>query len=388
VRFYLTTHEPSWLSRPEIAGDTSWGIEGTPPSAGDVPLFVSRHRLSRLKRLRPAVAPWVLDSGGFTELSPHFGGPGYWRIDADEYIDEVLRYREEIGWLEWAAPMDWMCEPEVVEHATAPSARGWEMREAIALHQRRTTANYLELRQLAPEVPWAPVLQGWHMADYEEHVRVYEENGVDLTDPDLPAVGVGSVCRRSDDPGTGDLFLRLDLMFRELRRHGIENLHAFGYKTEGLLTTGGVLASADSLAWSYDARQAANAMRRLGYDGGVLPGHYDPGFRDPVTGRLIRHTSCSNCIVYALLWRTNLLWRLREAYGYWEQLADLTTVPIAPWHAGEVLESAPAGPVPAPSSLVVPIDKRRGVELGRPSRTPETESATARPAPLEQLKLF
>src|SRR4051812_47676641 len=88
VKFYLGTHEPSHLA------------------TARVPLFVSHRRLSRLKTLRPAAQVWALDSGGFSELSLY----GEWRTTAAEYVAAVRRYDEEIGQLEWAAPMDMMCE--------------------------------------------------------------------------------------------------------------------------------------------------------------------------------------------------------------------------------------------------------------------------------------
>lgn len=61
---YLGTHETSWLR-----------------SAG-VPLFISHRRLARLKRTLPvAIAPWALDSGGFSELSLYGG----WKTTPSEY---------------------------------------------------------------------------------------------------------------------------------------------------------------------------------------------------------------------------------------------------------------------------------------------------------------
>ena len=65
----------------------------------------------------------------------------------------VRRYRDEIGGLEWAAPMDWMCEPFMLAKTGL----------TVAEHQARTVANYLELRSLAPELPFVPVLQGWSL---------------------------------------------------------------------------------------------------------------------------------------------------------------------------------------------------------------------------------
>src|SRR5436190_20996822 len=92
TRFYLGTHEASWLARL------------------DVPLFVSHVRLRRFKTLPAARTAWALDSGGFTELSKN----DRWVTEPAAYVDACRRYMAEIGRLDWAAPMDWMCEPFMV----------------------------------------------------------------------------------------------------------------------------------------------------------------------------------------------------------------------------------------------------------------------------------
>ena len=125
MKFYLGTHEASWLG---------WV---------DVPLFVSHRRLADRRRLPRARCDWALDSGGFTELALH----GRWRTAVSEYVQAVARYAADIGRLEWAAPMDWMCEPSML------TATGLSVRE----HQQRIVANYLELRNRGPFIP---VLQG------------------------------------------------------------------------------------------------------------------------------------------------------------------------------------------------------------------------------------
>jgi hypothetical protein len=60
-------------------------------------------------------------------------------------------------------------------------------------------------------------------------------------------------------------------------------LHGFGVKRTGLRHTGVWLQSADSMAWSFQARR-----QRL-----RLPG--------------CAHRTCSNCLRYALRWRADLL---------------------------------------------------------------------------------
>lgn len=134
TRFYLGTHMPGWLARL------------------DVPLFVSHVRLRSRVRLPVARTGWALDSGGFTELDKH----GAWHTEPAEYIDACRRYLAEIGGLEWAAPMDWMCEPFMVRKTGL----------SVDRHQALTVENVLHLRQQAPDVPFIPVLQGWTIGDY------------------------------------------------------------------------------------------------------------------------------------------------------------------------------------------------------------------------------
>jgi hypothetical protein len=66
------------------------------------PLFISHKRLCRYEKLPVARCRCALDSGAFSELSAH----GRWTITAEEYVTAVRRYRDEIGKLDWTAPMD------------------------------------------------------------------------------------------------------------------------------------------------------------------------------------------------------------------------------------------------------------------------------------------
>lgn len=241
--FYLGAHHPDWLTR-----------------AG-VPLFVSHPSLSDRRTLPRAIAPWALDSGGFNELKLY----GRWRIDAKTYAAHVRRYRDEIGMLDWAAPQDWMCEPDEVLPRTGLT---------VEEHQRRTIENYVELRELAPDLPFIPVLQGWALADYWRHVEMYQAAGVELEQ--LPLVGVGTVCRRQKT-SVGQLAVST------LAADGLR-LHAFGFKLTGLRAAAKHLVSADSMAWSSNARW--NPAQRIA-------GH--------------THKSCSNCLEWALGWRQDAL---------------------------------------------------------------------------------
>jgi hypothetical protein len=245
--FYLGSHQPHWL---ETAG---------------VQLFVSHRRLAGRRSLPRARAGWALDSGGFSELSLY----GEWRTSPGEYVTAVARYDEEIGRLEWAAPQDWMCEPFMLDKTGL----------SIAEHQRRTVENFLELSDLWPgvsdeEIPFMPVLQGWRSDDYLRCAELYEAAGVRLAE--YPVVGVGSVCRRQ---ATGEIAA----VFRRLKAELDINAHGFGVKTSGLATYGRELGSADSMAWSFEARRTA-----------PLPG-------------CSSHINCANCLTYALAWRDRVL---------------------------------------------------------------------------------
>lgn len=233
--FYLGTHQTGWLK--------------TVP----LPLFVSRRRLLMRIQLPRARTRWALDSGGFTELAMYGG----WRTSVTQFVDQVRRIHAEVGMMDWAAPQDWMCEPEMLQKT------GLTVRD----HQRRTLENLVILGALAPEIPWIPVLQGYQLSDYLRHVGDYARAGIDLREE--PTVGVGTLCRRS---GSGEAAAIL----HELAGLGLR-LHAFGVKTRGLVAAADWIVSADSMGWSYDARRAP-----------------------PLAG--CRHRSCQNCPYYARRW--------------------------------------------------------------------------------------
>lgn len=240
MTFYLGTHHPVWLRRL------------------GVPLFLSRRQLVRYRVLPRALAPWGLDSGGFTELSMS----GAWRTAPADYVGDVRRFQRQAGNLAFASIQDWMCEPSILQKTG----------KSVLEHQRLTIENALRLRQLAPEVPWLPVVQGWKVEDYLRHVEMYAEAGIDLRD--FPLVGVGSVCRRQ---GTREVVEILEaLQERSLRLHG------FGIKISGLPEGAPWLVSADSMAWSFRARRSP-----------PLPG--------------CTHRNCANCAKFALAWRSRIL---------------------------------------------------------------------------------
>lgn len=264
--FYLGASRPHWL------GETR------------VPLFVSHQTLGPRTSLPRALGPWALDSGAFTQIKDY----GQFLTTPRQYAANVRRIREQVGKMQWAAPQDWMCEPPMLEKT------GLTLRE----HQRRTVQSLVELRTIAPDVPWCPVLQGWTLDDYLRCRDLYASRGVDLTCE--PIVGIGSVCRRQATNEIGAIVTRIA---RERIR-----LHGFGVKTGGLQLYGRALVSSDSMAWSAKARRESFETGRPS-----IPGHDRPGpsgrSGDPsgARSRPEGHASCSSCLEYALLWREGLL---------------------------------------------------------------------------------
>jgi hypothetical protein len=104
------------------------------------------------------------------------------------------------------------------------------------------------------------------------------------------------VCRRQS---TG----QIALIVTALAGLGLR-LHGFGIKTSGLHRYGHLLASADSMAWSYTARRAA-----------ALPGCHG-------------HRNCANCLTCATAWRHRVLAAV-DARGCQPSLFDPDTTEVA-----------------------------------------------------------
>lgn len=243
MKFFLGTHMTEWLKR------------------SAVPLFISAIQLRRRPVRKPAVCDWAGDSGGFTELSTH----GCWTVGPQQYIDDVRRWRDTIGRLQWCAIQDWMCEDLILKKTG----------HTVLEHQMFTIQSWLDLNDLAPEIPWVPVLQGFQPEEYHQHVYLYQRYaGLDLTA--VPLVGVGSICRREDTGEAEDII-------HSPWKLGM-NIHGFGFKIDGLARCSKYLESADSLSWSYRARRAP---------GPLLAG--------------CTHAKCNNCFPWAMAWRDRVL---------------------------------------------------------------------------------
>jgi hypothetical protein len=285
TRLYFNTHETQWLYQQKLESLLRGYV-----------LFVAIPRLLRRKTpFPPALHRYCVDSGGFSELQKH----GRWTKTAKEYAALVRRIVGELGpeLCEWVAPQDYMCERLVIEggigsrgivfkgtrelRGLRPGEPEQDRVTAVRIHQRLTRDNYLELTELAPEIRFIPVLQGQTLEDYEYCDQLYREAGVDLAA--APVVGLGSVCRRQ---ATSEIEEIVDHFHAKGYR-----LHGFGVKTLGLGLYGPKLVSADSLAWSEDARRRGQPGRGRIY----------------VPGAQHTHSNCANCAEYAVWWHQRLV---------------------------------------------------------------------------------
>jgi hypothetical protein len=175
----------------------------------------------------------LLDSQAFMKLKLH----GCYPYPPQTYADKVHRVAGLVERLT-AVTEDYMCEPFILAKTGL----------SVAEHQRLTIERYDELRRLIDSAIYLmPVLQGYRPLEYVDHLRQYGER--------LPAgawVGVGSVCKRNGDPSQ----IR-DVLYCIKRARPDLRLHGFGLKRTALswhwIRT--ALYSADSLAWSLNARK-------------------------------------------------------------------------------------------------------------------------------------
>lgn len=237
--FYLGVHEPSWLQRT------------------DYPFFLSLTRLRKRKSAIDARGPWILDSGAFTQLER----AGKHELSPESFADRVGQLHRLIPHMVGCVIQDYMCEPHMLARTGM----------TIPQHLEATVGNFHRSMQHAPALPWIPVLQGWSVDDYLACLDLYRIAGYDLRD--FPLVGIGTMCKRQH-------MTEAALILRQMHRYGIR-LHAFGYKSTGLPLARSYITSADSMAWSYDARRSP-----------PLPGH--------------AHKNCATCLPYALRWAERL----------------------------------------------------------------------------------
>ncbi len=192
--------------------------------------MISVNRL-RNRKSDFVVHDWMMDSGAFTELLRF----GHYRDAVQVYANQIKRWKS-CGQLLAASSQDYMCEQLILEKTGL----------TIPEHQRLTLKRYDELLSCKTGVYILPVLQGYQPAEYVDHLKQYRDR--------LPTeawVGVGSVCKRNNQPE------QIEGIVRTIKRERPDlRLHLFGCKTTALGNkyVRDVIWSADSMAWSFAAR--------------------------------------------------------------------------------------------------------------------------------------
>lgn len=171
---------------------------------------------------------------------------GDYRYSPAEYVDWLDRWSPN-----WAATMDYCCEPDI--------------NGIVRERQDRTTIMALRFWAEYRDVPWpwVPTIQGWEPEDYRRHAREMSPLIREMQAHYQPAsgwrVGVGTLCRRAS---TGQIRDVVSAVREELP--GVP-LHLWGLKL-GAIQAGlpdGV-ASVDSAAWNGLFGSAREEWRQSG----------------------------------------------------------------------------------------------------------------------------
>ena len=222
----------------------------------NVPLLLPASSWARKGLKKPALPAHVTyraaDSGGFV-ASRVWG----------EYRYTLAAYVEWLGsWSpQWAACMDYCCEPEL----------------AVVTRQRQdqTTENIRQAWQDYRFVPWAwvPTIQGVEPEDYHRHALelkpfIDEMQAFYAGNPAF-RVGIGTLCRRADS----SLIHRIVQVVRSV--YPTVPLHLWGVKLESLWTLDmHQIVSTDSAAWSGQWKGNRQRIREQAQAAGMNKQHY------------------------------------------------------------------------------------------------------------------
>jgi hypothetical protein len=197
-----------------------------------------------------AVSEWMLDSAAFTELRDY----GRYRHAPGVYAAQIRRWAG-CGKLVAASSQDYMCEDIIINGGFANGHHFVGTHLSVPEHQLLTISRYDALLAEQTGVYILPVLQGYKPAEYVAHIQQYGSRlDPEMVDGKLIGkwVGVGSVCKRNGDvDAIEEVLVAINDARPDLRLHG------FGVKLTALesSTVRACLYSADSMAWSLNARK-------------------------------------------------------------------------------------------------------------------------------------
>lgn len=233
-----------------------------------VPYFISARVV--VNRRKPLFGDWIMDSGGFSELSLH----GRYTITEDKYIETIKRLNPSYSFCQ-----DWMVEPQIIEKTGL----------SIQIHQLKTVESYLSLKNKVDNM--LPVLQGQSIEDYFNHIDMYKLAGISTNQ----LFGLGSVCRRQKSKEIIWIITAIKQQYPEMKLHG------FGVKTTALKNglVSELLDSADSMAWCFS------------------------GYRNKMDCDGCNSRNCSHCVKYAMGWREQLLQYIEQSKKYHQKVMEL-----------------------------------------------------------------
>ena len=209
----------------------------------DIPVLLPASSWARKGLKAPRVPTHVTrlaaDSGGFVASRIW----GEYRYSLEQYVTWLRTFRPE-----WAATMDYCCEPEL---AVVTQER-----------QQRTTENAWQAWEHFQQLPfaWVPTIQGWLPEDYRRHAAqlqplIAEMQVAYVNNPNF-RVGVGTLCRRND---VAIVQAILDAVREVLP--GIP-LHLWGIKLDALRSLNlAQVVSSDSAAWHGNFRSERTHTR-------------------------------------------------------------------------------------------------------------------------------
>lgn len=149
------------------------------------PVLLPASSWARVGLKKPSIPPQITDTGadcgGFVASRIW----GEYRYDLTMYEARLRTWSPQ-----WAATMDYCCEPELCE--------------VTRERQAKTTANAREawLKFKSASWAWVPTIQGWTPDDYRRHAHellgLIEEMRIYYADNSAWRVGIGTLCRRAD----------------------------------------------------------------------------------------------------------------------------------------------------------------------------------------------
>jgi hypothetical protein len=149
IVFYLGTHEPS----AQVVGRNRAAMREPPPNAEATD--------------SDSCAPWILDSGGFSELSEY----GEWRTSEDDLRCERSNDGARSGTSRGSR-----------RKTGCASRTSWSTRYRAGTHRQRrgasarTVASFVSLRERVGSLV-IPVLQGYAPREYDRCVSLYQDAG-------------------------------------------------------------------------------------------------------------------------------------------------------------------------------------------------------------------